>query len=120
MNVEMKLIDARDFTMCGPTRTFVYADDANFVLPCGGPSMRCVKRALSVLLPLVLCGLTLAAGQVTISEPGDVGFSPDRLKRINELIQRRIDAGQISGAVTLVARRGRLVHLAAQGLANID
>jgi CubicO group peptidase (beta-lactamase class C family) len=47
-------------------------------------------------------------------------MSPDRLHRIHEAIQRHIDAGEISGAVTLVARRGRLVHFEAHGLMDIE
>jgi hypothetical protein len=43
-----------------------------------------------------------------------------RLERIHEAIQRRLDAGAISGAVTLVARRGRLVHFQAHGLMDIE
>ena len=47
-------------------------------------------------------------------------MSSERLRRIHEAIQRHIDAGEISGAVTLVARRGRLVHFEAHGLMDIE
>ena len=36
------------------------------------------------------------------------------------MIQRHIDAGDISGAVTLVARKGRIAHLEAHGLMDIE
>ena len=47
-------------------------------------------------------------------------MSTERLKRIHESIQRHIDAGEISGAVTVVARRGRVVHFEAHGLMDME
>ena len=52
--------------------------------------------------------------------PEDVGLSSERLARIGELMQRHIDAGEISGAVTLVARRGQIAHLEAHGTTGFD
>src|SRR5207245_6142828 len=49
-----------------------------------------------------------------------VGSSSERLQRSNELVQRYIDSGQISGAVTMVARKGRVAHFEAQGLMDIE
>ena len=54
------------------------------------------------------------------ANPEDVGLDPERLERITELVQRHIDAGSFSGAVTLVARHGRIAHLEAQGLMDIE
>jgi CubicO group peptidase (beta-lactamase class C family) len=42
-------------------------------------------------------------------------MSSQRLQRVNELVDRYIASGDITGAVTLVARNGRIVHLQAQG-----
>jgi CubicO group peptidase (beta-lactamase class C family) len=67
------------------------------------------------LIPLLLIPLLTAAGK-----PEEAGMSAERLHRIHDAIQRHIDAGEISGAVTLVARRGRLVHLEAHGLMDIE
>src|SRR5204862_5167049 len=47
-------------------------------------------------------------------------LSSERLQRINELVQRYIESGQISGAVTMVSRKGRVAHFEAQGLMDID
>jgi CubicO group peptidase (beta-lactamase class C family) len=49
-----------------------------------------------------------------------VGFSTERLQRIHEAVGRHIEAQDVSGAVTLVARRGRIVHFEAQGLMDIE
>jgi hypothetical protein len=58
--------------------------------------------------------LPLAAATPT-ARPEEVGFSAERLHRINDLVQRHIAAGTFSGAVTLVARQGRIAHFEAQG-----
>jgi hypothetical protein len=49
-----------------------------------------------------------------------VGLSEERLHRVHETIQQHIDAHDISGAVTLVARKGRVAHLEAHGLMDIE
>lgn len=76
-------------------------------------------RLIAVFLIPILASL-LAAAEVTIDKPENVGMSSERLSRIHEAIQRHVDAGEISGAVTLVARRGRLVHFEAHGLMDIE
>jgi CubicO group peptidase (beta-lactamase class C family) len=67
----------------------------------------------AVVLPLVAATLPSA-------KPEDVGLAPERLQRIHEAIMRRVEAGDISGAVTMVARRGRLVHFEAHGLMDME
>ncbi len=47
-------------------------------------------------------------------------MSTERLQRIHRVIQLHIDAGEISGAVTLVARHGRIVHFEAHGLMDLE
>tara|TARA_B100000809_G_scaffold170365_3_gene167706 strand:- start:1853 stop:3139 length:1287 start_codon:yes stop_codon:yes gene_type:complete len=56
-----------------------------------------------------------AAEDVTVVDPESVGMSSERLQRINTFINEYIDANQIAGAVTLVARKGKVVHYDAQG-----
>src|ERR1017187_3295301 len=70
------------------------------------------------LIPLLAAPLT--ARDVPLGKPEDVGMSSERLRRIHEAIQRHIDTGEISGAVTLVARRGRMVHFEAHGLMDTE
>ncbi|HEY1206057.1 MAG: serine hydrolase domain-containing protein [Bryobacteraceae bacterium] len=71
-------------------------------------------------LLLVALASSLMAGGVPAGKPEDAGMSSERLRRIHESLQRHIDAGEISGAVTLVARRGRIVHFEAHGLMGIE
>src|SRR5262245_65356111 len=72
-----------------------------------------------VLVAAIGIGATLRAAAPTV-RPEDVGLSADRLKRVTELMQRLIDAKTFSGAVTLVARNGRIAHFEAQGLMDLE
>ncbi len=74
--------------------------------------------ALVVLAAAVLAWPLTAA--TPTAKPEEVGFSSERLHRISDLVQRHITAGSFSGAVTLVARNGRIAHFEAQGLMDIE
>ena len=74
------------------------------------------RRAIGV----VLLALSLTAATVPSGKPEDVGMSSDRLQRVNDVIKTYIDSGQISGAVTMVSRKGRIAHFEAQGLMDIE
>ena len=78
-------------------------------------------RRISTLVVLTVAVLAwpMAAATPT-AKPEDVGFSSERLLRINELVQRHLKAGSFSGAVTLVARNGRIAHLEAHGLMDVE
>jgi CubicO group peptidase (beta-lactamase class C family) len=75
---------------------------------------------LSRRLFVVLLGLSLTAAVVANGKPEDVGMSSDRLQRINDVVHQYIASNQISGAVTVVARRGRIAHFEANGLMDIE
>jgi CubicO group peptidase (beta-lactamase class C family) len=47
-------------------------------------------------------------------------MSGPRLERINAYVERHIEAQHFAGAVTLVARNGRIVHFQAQGMQDIE
>ena len=69
---------------------------------------------------LLLAAPCLFAASLPKSNPEDVGLSADRLKRVHLLVQRYIEKGEIAGAVSLVARRGRVAHLEAQGVMDLE
>ncbi len=62
----------------------------------------------------------VSAAEIPAVVPEEVGMSSERLDRINTVMQRHIDAGDIQGAVTAVARRGKLVHFETHGLMDVD
>ncbi len=74
-------------------------------------------RALTQVLTLwlIFAIIPLRAQGLPAASPASVGLSQARLERIGEAVQRSIDEKQIAGAVTLVARRGRVAWLRAQG-----
>src|SRR5215471_10777485 len=55
-----------------------------------------------------------------LANPEEVGMSTDRLSRIRTAMQRYVDRGEVPGVVTLVARRGRVVHFDAVGYRDAE
>ena len=53
-----------------------------------------------------------------MTRPEAVGLSSDRLARVPPVIAKNIGPDKIAGAVTLLARRGEVVHLDCIGLAD--
>ena len=55
-----------------------------------------------------------------LSDPEIVGMSSERLARIGVGMRRLISQNKIPGTVTLVARRGEVVHFEANGFRNVS
>jgi CubicO group peptidase (beta-lactamase class C family) len=84
-------------------------------------AMRKTPRRLALFAGAVtLAVLSQGLVRAAVTRPEDVGVSSERLRRIGELVQRHITAGSFSGAVTLVAREGRIVHHEAFGLMDLE
>ena len=79
-----------------------------------------VVGLISVVMLVVAGRLMFAAGSVPVGKAEDVGLSTERLKRIGEAVDRHLAAGNVAGAVTLVARRGKIAHFEAQGVMDVD
>ena len=62
----------------------------------------------------------LPAEEIPAAFPEEVGMSSELLVRIGAAMQRHIDSGEIQGAVTAVARRGKVVHFEAHGLMDVE
>jgi len=58
--------------------------------------------------------------ELTHAKPSEVGMSGDRLERIAPMIRDYIDRKLIPGAVTLVARHGKIVHFEVDGYQNVE
>src|SRR5262245_56201014 len=76
-------------------------------------------KALTSDLLLCVVALSVVTAAPT-GKPEDVGLSAPRLQRISDMIQRRIAAGELAGAVTVVGRRGKIAHLSAQGVMDLE
>lgn len=61
-----------------------------------------------------------AAPPLPMAKPEAVGLSSERLQRVGAFVERLQNEGKISGAVTLVARQGKIVRLEAQGYGDLE
>ena len=68
------------------------------------------------LLPLLLIALCAAAAPLPEARPEAAGLSTQRLARLDELMQRAVEAGDFPGAVVMIARNGKLVYSRAFGM----
>jgi len=66
-------------------------------------------------LVLSICASAWAQGIPKAQSPEEVGFSSIRLKRIGERINEGVKAGELPGAVVLIARNGKIVMFDAFG-----
>lgn len=74
-----------------------------------------------MLVALLVAPMIASTGaEVPTGLADEVGLSAKRLQRIDQVIERAIASQQISGAVTLVARRGQIAHFEAHGLMDIE
>jgi CubicO group peptidase (beta-lactamase class C family) len=78
-----------------------------------------ISHGVALLITLGVSG-AIAAGSIGVTKPEDVGLAADRLQRVHETIERHMRVGDIAGAVTLVARRGRIAHFEAHGLMDLS
>jgi CubicO group peptidase (beta-lactamase class C family) len=70
-----------------------------------------MKRALV----LALYAITLSAADLPSVKPEAVGFSSERLQNLHSLIQSEIDRKALAGAITLLARHGKIVDYRVYG-----
>jgi CubicO group peptidase (beta-lactamase class C family) len=66
----------------------------------------------------LLMACAAGAAELPAARPGDVGLSAERLARLDAAMQAEVDAGRKAGVVVLIARRGRVAHLQAFGMAD--
>ena len=79
-----------------------------------------MKRSAFLLSAILAAALPVLAASVQTAKPEQTGFSSERLARIHDMVQRHIEEHDIAGAVTLVARNGKIAHFEAHGLANLE
>ena len=59
--------------------------------------------------------LMLETERLVEAAPEDVGMSSARLRNVSHLVQRYLDEEKFPGAISLVARRGKVVHFETYG-----
>lgn len=53
------------------------------------------------------------------AQPEELGFSSERLERINDFMERYVEEGKVAGFITLVARRGRIAFFDKYGYQDL-
>jgi CubicO group peptidase (beta-lactamase class C family) len=82
--------------------------------------VKILKVGILALSLSALMGLSAPAlAQTALTIPEDVGLSSSRLALIHDAVKIQIDAGQIPGAIVLIARDGKVVYFEAQGVTNV-
>jgi len=72
-----------------------------------------------VVVAVFLASAVRAADGPPMTKPEAVGMSSERLARIEPAMQKYVDEGKLPGVITLVARRGKVVHFEAIGYQNV-
>lgn len=80
-----------------------------------------LRPAVAVALALALVApstaqVTPVATLMPVATPSEVGLAGDRLDRLHARLDRFVADGEIAGAVSLVARRGRIADVHVTGL----
>lgn len=80
---------------------------------------RSLVRVVPVLVALALA-MPLRAQGLPRATPESLGFSPERLGRLDEALARDVQGGEIAGTVALVARGGKIVHVFLSGYQDLE
>ena len=81
-------------------------------------------RSLSASLAIALLAATTTPARAADLAAADaataasLGINAAPLARFDATVARAVEQRQMAGAVTLIARRGRIVHFSAQGFAE--
>jgi CubicO group peptidase (beta-lactamase class C family) len=78
-------------------------------------------RLLSFVLACCLASVAVATAQsLPTAPPEALGFSPDRLARLDAVVAKYVADQKIPGVVTLIMRDGRIAHLKSHGYADVE
>ena len=79
-----------------------------------------MRPSLITTIPVLLLALSPAIGQdLPLAKPRDVGLSAEGLDKIDSEVRKFLDRKQLAGAITIVARHGKVAHFKAHGMMDI-
>jgi CubicO group peptidase (beta-lactamase class C family) len=81
------------------------------------------RKAIAFAASLLGCAVTAGAAPAAplpSVHPEAAGFSSEKLRKLDETMQAMVDQGHVAGAVTLLARHGQVVQLAAFGQRGLE
>ncbi|MDQ8186529.1 serine hydrolase domain-containing protein [Pelagicoccus sp. SDUM812002] len=77
--------------------------------------------ALTIIAGLALFSPCLSMSKpIASAKPEKLGMSSQRLERLDSVLQKMVDDGELPGAVVLVARHGQRAHLGVYGKQDIE
>jgi CubicO group peptidase (beta-lactamase class C family) len=80
-------------------------------------------KALSSILAILICINLTFAQNLKISSPAEVkalGFDQKVFDAFQGEVEKSIQKNEIAGAVTLIARKGKIVHFEAKGESQLE
>lgn len=77
-----------------------------------------LRSALVLAAATVVLSAQVSAQDLSYGSPESVGMSSDRLERISPVLQQYVDSGELVGVVSMLARRGEVVHFEEYGSLN--
>ena len=83
------------------------------------PRLEVTLTSFAVIV-LLAAPIHLMAQGLPTATPEEVGMSSEKLQDVTALMQRHVDFNAIAGAVTLVARHGKVVHYEAVGQRDME
>ena len=78
------------------------------------------SRTVVALALWAVIAAPAGAQSLPTSTPDAVGMAPERLARLSTAMKTYVDEGRLAGAVTLVARNGKVVHHEAVGRRDVE
>ena len=76
-----------------------------------------MKKQIEIFfsLTVIISAFGSHAETLPVTAPETVGISSERLNNVTKAMQRYIDRNELAGVVTLVSRKGKIVHFESQG-----
>ncbi len=82
--------------------------------------MNLLRKWTAVIAVVCVLALPVWAKEIPQAKPEAVGMSSQKLAKVNAAVQKLVDDKKIAGAITIVARKGKIVHFETYGLRDID
>ena len=79
-----------------------------------------IRRCLGLVCAVLWPGLSHAGEWLPMGDPEAHGFSVERLTRLTNAMQAHVDAGEIPGALMVIASRGEVIYLDHVGFRDVE
>jgi CubicO group peptidase (beta-lactamase class C family) len=82
--------------------------------------MKRVRYWAAAVAVACLLALPVWAEEISRAKPEAVGVSGERLAKVTSTVRKMVGDGKIAGAITVVARQGKIVHFETYGLRDVE